>query len=87
MIKMNKPGTNKPGMNKRPLLLIALVGVIGLSGCAVYPVGHVAGHVQYQGQGHGYGDNQAVYPAHRRDRDGDGVRNRYDRQPNNPYRY
>lgn len=27
------------------------------------------------------------YHAPRRDRDGDGVPNRYDRRPNNPYRY
>jgi hypothetical protein len=39
----------------------------------------------------GYGYAQPHYGGHRhhyrRDRDGDGVPNRYDRRPDNPYRY
>ncbi len=65
-------------MKKLSILLIMLVGALGLSGCVVYPVGYGARPVQYQGQG---------YSAYPHDRDGDGVRDRYDRRPNNPYRY
>jgi hypothetical protein len=59
-------------MKKLALVLIA----IGLSGCVAYPVE----------RGYGYHDRGV---AHRvdRDRDGDGVPNRYDRRPENPRRY
>ncbi|MEO6016279.1 MAG: hypothetical protein ABIP46_03415 [Polaromonas sp.] len=65
-------------MKKIALILVALAGIAALSGCVAYPVGYDAGHpVQYQGHGgYGYGD-----------RDGDGVRNRDDRRPNDPRRY
>ena len=59
-------------MKKIAVLLIA-VGSL-LSGCVVYPIG---GHGNY-----GYHDRGV-----QRDRDGDGVPNRYDRRPDNPRRY
>jgi hypothetical protein len=53
-------------------ILTALIAVTVLTGC----VGFVPVPV---GGGAGY------HPRY--DRDGDGVSNRYDRRPNNPYRY
>ena len=65
----------------RTLLLLAAVGgSAALAGCvgfvpAPVPVGvHVEGH-------------SGPPPRAHRDRDGDGVPNRYDRRPRNPYRY
>ncbi|MEO8015848.1 hypothetical protein [Polaromonas sp.] len=58
-------------------ILAAIVLVLtSLTGCVAYPVPYDNGPPQgeYRGQ-------------HRGDRDGDGVRNRDDRRPNNPYRY
>ena len=46
------------------------------------PPGYYHGHYE----GRGYHDNRG-YRGARWDRDGDGVPNRYDRRPNNPYRY
>ena len=59
-------------MKKLAAVLIAVATL--LSGCVAYPVYH-DGHRGGQG-----------YSGHR-DRDGDGVPNRYDRRPNNPNRY
>jgi hypothetical protein len=59
------------------LAAIALV-LSSLTGCVAYPVPY------------GNGPPDGYYGGrHRaqRDRDGDGVRNRNDRRPNNPYRY
>lgn len=59
-------------------MLAAIVLVLtSLTGCVAYPVPYDSGprHGHYGGQ-RGQGD-----------RDGDGVRNRDDRRPNNPYRY
>lgn len=42
-------------------------------------------HHQHRRHHHKRHDNHYVAPRH--DRDGDGVPNRYDRRPNNPYRY
>lgn len=58
-------------MKKLAVLLLVLTG---LSGCVVYPVSYDEGR-SYRHQGY-YGDW-----------DGDGVRNRYDRYPNDPRRY
>ena len=56
-------------------ILAALVLVLtSLTGCIAYPVPYGAGPPD------GYHQGQ-------RDRDGDGVRNRDDRRPNNPNRY
>ncbi|MES2511696.1 MAG: hypothetical protein V4625_17370 [Pseudomonadota bacterium] len=64
-------------MRKIAVLLISLAGVAALSGCVAYPVGYENGP-QYR---------QVPPPGAYRDRDGDGVPNRYDRRPANPYRY
>ena len=48
-----------------------------LAGCVVYDAPYRTGY--YDDGSHGY--------YSRRDRDGDGVPNRYDRRPDNPYRY
>ena len=65
--------------------LAAALIAVGLSGCVAYPV--EPGY-QYHGN-HGYRDRDRDGVANRydRDRDGDGVRNRYDRRPNDPRRY
>lgn len=58
-------------------LLAALVLVLtSLTGCIAYPVPY----------GNGPPDGYQRGPR-RGDRDGDGIRNRDDRRPNNPYRY
>lgn len=63
---------------KSPMKMLArsalvVLTVSSLAGCVAYPVPYDSG------------------PGYRRgpvqDRDGDGVRNRDDRRPNNPYRY
>lgn len=74
---------------KKLIFTLAAVGTLGLlTACVAVPVSDVG--VSVSGSTHG-GYNQypqGQYPqATRRDRDGDGVRNRNDRQPDNPYRY
>jgi len=64
-------------LKKLVILLLSLAGFAALSGCVAYPVAYDNGP-HYRG-GPGYGP--------RYDRDGDGVADRYDRRPNNPYRY
>lgn len=65
-------------------LVLALVGAGSLlAGCvAVEPVG-------YSSYGYGTTYYDSTYSSNRgfRDRDHDGVPNRYDRRPDNPYRY
>ncbi len=59
-------------------ILAALVLVLSsLTGCIAYPVPY------------GNGPPDGYHGGHHRggDRDGDGVRNRNDRRPNNPNRY
>lgn len=53
-----------------------------LSGCIAVPYDASIGYHQGYERGH-YGPPARAY----RDRDGDGVPNRYDRAPGNPYRY
>ena len=56
---------------KKLALCILVLGALG--GCVVYPAPYDGGyHRPHYGQ---------------RDRDGDGVPNRFDRRPDNPYRY
>ena len=74
------------------LALLAAAGVAGLTGCVAY-----GGGVAYDnGYGPAYGsygtygsytyyDRGPMY--HNRDRDHDGVPNRYDAAPDNPRRY
>ncbi|MES2415709.1 MAG: hypothetical protein V4614_18095 [Pseudomonadota bacterium] len=64
-------------MRKIAVLLASLAGVAVLSGCVAYPVGYDNGP-HYR---------QAPPPGAYRDRDRDGVPNRYDRRPSNPHRY
>lgn len=67
-------------MNKVILSLAAATTL--LSGCIAVPYdAGVSYHRSYE-RDH-YGPPARVY----RDRDGDGVANRYDRAPGNPYRY
>lgn len=54
--------------------LAMIFAVLALSGCIVAP------YDSYRAAPRG-----SVYMD--RDRDGDGIPNRYDRRPNNPYRY
>ena len=61
-------------------LAVVLIAIGGLSGCVAYPVER--GH-EYRG----YHDRDRAANRVDRDRDGDGVRNRYDRRPDNPRRY
>ena len=65
---------------KRTLMLMAAVcGFGALSGCVGFvPVPAGPGY---------HGGYYSPPPRAYRDRDGDGVPNRYDRRPNNPYRY
>ena len=66
---------------KRTVLSLAAVGVLSaLTGCVGFvPVPAVG----YYGEARYHSPPPRAY----RDRDGDGVPNRYDRRPNNPYRY
>lgn len=66
-------------MRKISILLATLAGLGALSGCVAYPVGY--------DNGPHYRQAPAPAPGYRRDRDGDGVPNRYDRRPSDPYRY
>ena len=71
-------------MKKLSRLLVAIAGFAGLavlSGCVAYPAGY------YEQQGPRYRAAPPPAQGYRGDRDGDGVSNRYDRRPNNPYRY
>lgn len=64
-------------MRRTLMLLVAACGLATLCGCIGYvpvPVGHEA---RYEGPP----------PRAHRDRDGDGVPDRADRRPENPYRY
>jgi len=68
-------------MKTRTLLLLAAVGGSAvLAGCVGFVPQPVPVAVQVEGH---RGPPPRVY----RDRDGDGVPDRYDRRPNNPYRY
>ena len=63
-------------MKKIVLLLAAVSGL--LAGCVYYDEPYRTGYYDGGNRGYYYGN---------RDRDGDGVPNRYDRRPDNPYRY
>jgi hypothetical protein len=69
-------------------LAVALIAAGVLSGCVAYPVephGQPAyGHRDYGARDR---DRDGVPNRYDRDRDGDGVRNAQDRRPNDPRRY
>jgi len=75
-------------------LLIALLAASGLAGCVAYGGGVYGANDAYYGQnyyGQGYG-TYGYYDATphyygRRDSDGDGVPDRYDRRPDDARRY
>jgi len=70
-------------MKRISLLLAAICGASALAGCVGYvPVPADVGISATYSDGY-YGGQQRGY----RDRDRDGVPNRVDRRPNNPYRY
>jgi hypothetical protein len=63
--------------NSMKMLAVVVLVLTSLAGCVAYPAPYDSGppgghHGGYQNRG---------------DRDGDGVRNRHDRRPNNPNRY
>jgi hypothetical protein len=63
---------------KKLAILLTVLGS-SLAGCVAYEVPVETTYSHYDRQG---------APAYRyRDRDGDGVPNRWDARPNNPYRY
>ena len=72
-------------MKKLAGALIAVVAALSLTGCVAYaePGYYEYGHRDNGYRDHGYRNNH----GYRRDRDGDGVPNRYDRRPNNPRWY
>jgi len=66
---------------KKVIPLLAVATVL-LSGCIAVPYdAGVSYHRSYER------DRYGPPARHYRDRDGDGVANRYDRAPGNPYRY
>lgn len=70
----------------KALLLPAAAACAMLSGCIAVPVTDPGVHVSGSARVSNY--PAAAYPRRRGyDRDGDGVPNRNDRRPNNPYRY
>ena len=73
-------------MKKLGAALVAVVAVASLGGCVAYAEpGYYGGGSGYREGGYAYRDQG--YRGYRGDRDGDGVPNRYDRRPHNPYRY
>jgi hypothetical protein len=71
------PDSKEKFMKKLTVLALVLTSLSALSGCVAYPVPYDNGRPDHPpGASRGNGD-----------RDGDGVRNRDDRRPNNPYRY
>jgi hypothetical protein len=78
---------------KKLTILAAVAGVL-VTGCAVYDAPVTEGGAYYSTPTYGpyYSYNRGpyytyqTYPYYYSDRDGDGVADRYDRRPNNPYR-
>ena len=72
-------------LKKGLLAAAAVVGLLAQGACADDPYYRSSSSVSFGVTG---GDGYYDRPAYGyRDRDGDGVPNRYDRRPNNPYRY
>jgi hypothetical protein len=64
----------------------ALAGLLTLGACADDPYYRSSSSVSLGVTSGDYYERPA-HRGYRRDRDGDGVPNRYDARPNNPYRY
>lgn len=69
----------------KAFLLPAAAACAMLTGCIAVPVSDPGVHVSGTARVSNY--PAAGYPRRGYDRDGDGVPNRNDRRPNNPYRY
>lgn len=68
-------------------LIFALLAAASLGGCVAYGGGVYGDSTAYYGQTYGtYGYYDSPRHYGYRDRDADGVPNRYDRYPDNPYR-
>jgi len=80
-------------------LMIGLLAAAGLCGCVAYPAGYYGGGGAYyssepayvdgyrhERRGYRDRDRDGVPNRFDRDRDGDGVPNRVDSSPRNPYR-
>ena len=65
-------------MKKTLVLALLLAMSSALAGCVVEPAGHYRGDYNR--------DHDRTSGPSRSDRDGDGVPNRYDSRPDNPYR-
>ena len=68
----------------KKLAVVLALGTAVLSGCVAYPA---PGPQQHPGYGYRDRDRDGVANRYDRDRDNDGVPNRHDRRPNDPRRY
>lgn len=83
-VHIGLPGPSLPVHVVRPAPVVVAPPVQRVWGPPAYH-GRDRGHYRHQARGH-YRDGRGYY-ATRWDRDGDGVPNRHDRRPTNPYRY
>jgi len=84
-VNINLPGPPVAVMPAPPVYVRPAPVYVQPAPRAYYGGGHGYGHGYYR-QDYGRHDHRD-YRGARWDRDGDGVPNRYDRRPNNPYRY
>ena len=91
-VNIGLPGPSLPVHVVRPAPVVVEQPVQRVWGPPAYH-GHDRGHYRHQDRGHyrhedrGYYRHDRGYYGTRWDRDGDGVPNRHDRRPTNPYRY
>jgi len=69
----------------KTLVVLMIAATAALSGCVAVP--YDSGRPPPRAYGDRDRDRDGVPNRYDRDRDNDGVPNRYDRQPNNPNRY
>lgn len=76
-----RPGIDEGNLDAMKVLVPLLIAAAALAGCVAYPYEAVPPSGQYY--------SRPAPPPHgwRHDYDGDGVPDRYDRRPENPYRY
>ena len=93
-VNINLPGPPVAVMPAPPVYVRPAPVYVQPAPRAYYGGGHGYGHGyrgdNYYRHGRGHGDGyygHRDYRGARWDRDGDGVPNRHDRRPNNPYRY